>query len=986
MTRVLSLYRGMGRLWKILFWLAVVLVFYTLFGFLAAPAIVKAVLIKKLPEALHRQVAIEKIRFNPYALSASIEGFRLDEKEAEGEFVAFDRLFVDLAGLSLFKRALMIQSVSLSGPSINVSRLDKQTFSFSDLIAQEPVEKPTAEESRPFLFSINNIEISEGQIRYQDHPKEAIHEIADLNLAIPSISNLPSDIEVFVEPAFSALVNGAPLSLGGGTKPFVDSLTTEVDIHVTGIDIPSYLAYIPNPTGMTLSSALLDVETRLYYHAAPGTRLSVVGTVTLRELEMVDGEGNSYLRLPLLRVVLADSDLLAKEVRLEELVVESPQIELVRLRDERLLPLALLTPDTADKPAEAAELDGPQDSTAEPLRLSIDRLRLSGGEVVFRDEVLEKPGTIAAREIVLAADGFSTIPESSADLSVSLVLNRAGQVSGNGTLVLDPLQTKIHLDIKAVQLAGFQPYISEYSHVLLGGGAFSLQGELSFAAGEDAPVLHFAGQSAIDGLQTTDSLNGDALVKWSGLRLSEIDLKTNPLEIAIDEISLKDLDAQVLVREDGTLNLATLARGGDAQVQDDEPTIDESSAVAPAPQIRIDKVSLQQGQIAIQDRSIRPVYAARFDRLNGTLSGISSQPGSRASVRLDGRLDQAPVTVTGATNLLSDELFLDLEVAFKDFNLSPLSPYSGKFVGSKIDRGKLNLDLHYKIRGTHLESTNKVLLDQFTLGERVESPDATSLPVGLAIALLKNRRGEIRLDIPVKGELDDPEFRVGKVILQVLVNLISRAATSPFSLLAALIPEGKDLQFIAFEPGQAELTKEADENLGILADVLYDRPGLRMDIAGRADLEIDHQALIESGLQKLIRLEKLRQTGGYQGEDSDDQGIVVSAEEYPGFLRTAYTRALESATENEKAAIREQKPTEPAQEITLMENFLRERMVIGAEDLRLLALKRAQSVQGRLIDSGKVESGRLFVIEPRLSAAGGRTAAQAQTLVELLIK
>ena len=985
MKQLRAAFSGWRRSQKIFFWMAVAILFYTLFGFLAAPAIVKTVLEKKLPETLNRQVAIEKIRINPYALTASIEGLRVADKEGEGDFVSFHRFFIDLAGASIFKRGVIVKSVSLSAPSVHFSRLDDGSFSFSDLLGETPEGSSSLEKADPFLFSINNVEIVDGTLSFLDKPKNVRHVVENLNLAIPSLSNLPSDVELYVEPAFSAVVNGTPISLDGGTKPFVDSLDTEMALRIDGIEISHYLAYIPNPSELTLAAALLDVDTQLTYRAEPTTYLSLEGTVGLREVDVVDGEGRSYLKVPQLTLVLGDSDLLAGEIRLVEIAIEAPQVELVRLADERVQPFALLaTAADAEKGAAPVEVE---EAPMEPLRLSIERLRLNGGALHFEDQALEKPATLSISELMLVIENLSTITGTTADLDFSLALNRSGRAAGEGTLVLDPLQVNVDLDISALALEQLQSYISEYTHILLDGGAFSLQGALAFiGAGEDDSEFRFEGQSAIEGLRTIEAQSGEDLVQWSALRASRIDFASHPWALTIEEIRLDDFFGNLLIREDGTPNLAALVKT-EAPVDADAAHLGEvGMEPSPARDIRIAKVSLQNARLAFQDRSVQPAYAVNLEQLSGSLSGLSSRPGDHASMQFDARIEQAPVVISGTTNVLSDELFVDLDVDFKGFNLSPLSPYSGKYIGRKIERGMLHLGLHYRIRDTRLESTHKVLLDQFSLGERVESPDAAALPVGLAVALLKNRRGEIHLDIPVTGELDDPEFRVGRVVVQILVNLISRAATSPFSLLAGLIPEGKDLQYIHFEAGSADLTEDAQENLEILTDVLYDRPSVRLDIAGRADLEHDRRALAEKSLNRLIRLEKLRKTSARKGEESGVAEVVVTAEEYPAYLKAAYERVLETVGEAEKAEVRDVKPDDAADETDRMEAFMLDHVRIEDEDLRLLALARANAVLARLTASEKVEAGRLFVIEPRLATTGTEEEQEPQTLVELLIK
>jgi len=988
MKNTLARYRGLPPLQKAALWFGIAVLVYTLIGFLLAPLILKAVLEKKLPRALHRPVTIETVRLNPYALSLTIEGFALADKEGPDPFVFFDRLYVNLESLSLVKKGLILQSISLKGPAIHVSRLDEKTFSFSDLLPAPAAEEPAEETSGQFLFSINNIEIENGSIRYRDLPKGVSHTIDAFTLAIPSISNLPSKVQASVQPHFSAVVNGTPISLAGGSKPFAETRATEVDLKMSGINIPEYLAYIPNPTGLTVKSALLDIDTRLSYLLMPNeaARLALTGTLTLRSVEVIDGKGETYLRFPALTVVLADSDLLQREIRLAELTIDSPQLDLTRLPDGSILPLALLSPSDgapAGAPAETDETSSPSD---DPVRVTIDRFRLDNGAVTWTDQALENPARVRLDAIALAAAPLSTVPGSENAVAGSLRLNQTGSLKAEGVLVLEPLALKTSVMLEAVQLKDFQPYISEQARIVLAGGTLALQGDL--AVKEDAagrPGLHFSGQSSIAGLASTDTLAGEDLVKWKDLQINEIAFSSSPLELSIAEIHLENPFVKVLINDDGTANLSRIAAtGGENDAPAAAPPGEETAAEA---RIAIKKVTLRNGKVQFFDRSIKPAYGANLDQLNGAITGLSSRAGSLATVKFDARIDQqAPLAISGEINPLSKVPFADIKIDFKDFNLSPLSPYTGKYVGYKTDKGKLNLDLLYRIQGSSLESSNKVFLDQFTLGEGVESPDATSLPVSLALALLKNRQGEISLDIPVTGDLNDPEFSVGGVVIQVLVNLVTKAATSPFALLGSLIPAGEDLQHIPFEPGRAQLTEETTGKLSAVANVLHERPGLRMDISGRAASVLDSRALARIRMDKLVKLEKLKGTGAKKGEDVDVQGIEVSAEEYPRYLKQAYSKALEAAEDEGRKEPLPGNPENEGEALARMEAFLLEGIKIEDEELRLLALDRANTVLGYLIEPGKVEPGRLFVIEPHLASPEGEEAQESQTQVELLLK
>jgi uncharacterized protein involved in outer membrane biogenesis len=987
------------RIVAIVFGIAALL--YTLVGFLIAPSILKGILEKKLPQVLKRQVRIEKLRLNPFALSATVEGLGIAQKEAAGSFVSFNRFYVDLACLSLVKRALIIQSVSLDGLAVDFSRVDNTTFSFSDLLPTPGERKPEPEqkESGEFLFSINNIQITGGTIQYYDMPRGISHRVEELELTIPWLCNFPALVESHVQPKFSALVDGRPISLSGMIKPFADSQAAEVELKLKGLNLPEYLPYVSNPTKLRLKSARLDLDTKLSYllETDKTPRLLLSGSATLTEVDVTDESGRSYLRLPFATVFWENSNLLSKTIWLAGVLVDSPKLELIRLANGEIQPLALLS--TSDDEASVASAQGsePSGSATDPVRVTIERFRLEKGSVAFIDQALATPTTTRIGNLTLAANDLSTIPGTTGETAIFLTLNQTGRISGNGSLTLDPLLVKTTLDIHSLQLRDFQPYITEQAKINLTDGSFALKGNLSVKTPAEAtPDISFSGETSIAGLAISDTVIGDDLLKWKDLQFNGIEFSSSSSELGIAEIRLEDIYANILVNKDGTTNLASLAKtpqpgSEETEAPAEKPAnkpvdhpagkISEEPSRAASPiKMTIGQIVFHNGQLQFWDRSLKPYYGANLEQLNGTIEGLSSNPESLAVVNLAALLDkQAPLTISGKVNPLSPEAFADVEVQFKDFNLSLLSPYTGKYAGYETDKGKLQFDLRYKIRGSQLESSNKLLLDQFTFGRHVDSPDATSLPVKLALALLKDRKGEISLDLPVTGDLDDPKFSVGKVVLQVLVNLISKAATSPFSLLGSLIPEGVDLQYIQFEPGKANLTAKALEQLAIVSKVLTERPGLEMDICARVDRKLDSRELAQMRLKQLVEQERLR-----NGVNANN-GVIGEAE-YAGYLKLAYQQALLNApTPSTPEAV----PTLPASEsvtVPMMEEFILSGIKIGDSALRGLAVERANNVLGYLVESGKIEPGRLFVIEPQLGEPTEPKEPKSQALVELRIK
>ncbi|HSH13990.1 MAG TPA: DUF748 domain-containing protein, partial [Desulfurivibrionaceae bacterium] len=383
-------------------------------------------------------------------------------------------------------------------------------------------------------------------------------------------------------------------------------------------------------------------------------------------------------------------------------------------------------------------------------------------------------------------------------------------------------------------LKPFHPYISEQANLVIAGGKLTVSGALALTPKKGGGLKNdFQGEAALTNLATVDSVLGEDLVKWRNLEVKKIHYASDPGQLSIAAINLAEPYLNVLLGQDGMLNLTSIRpETPQAATPPETPPAQEAPPPPAAAKGQpfatdIGSIKVSGGRVNFIDRQVDPAYGTSLSELNGSISDLSSMAETSAEVTFAAKLDQqAPMKITGRINPLREDLFVDLKVDFNDINMSPISPYSGKFIGYKIDKGKLNLDLKYDIANRRLSSQNKVFLDQFTLGETVESPDAANLPVRLALALLRDRKGGIILDLPVEGSLDDPEFRIGRVVIQVLINLISKAATSPFALLGALIPEGQDIQFIGFDAGRAELTPDSAAKLVTVEKILFERPDL----------------------------------------------------------------------------------------------------------------------------------------------------------------
>ena len=389
----------------------------------------------------------------------------------------------------------------------------------------------------------------------------------------------------------------------------------------------------------------------------------------------------------------------------------------------------------------------------------------------------------------------------------------------------------------------------------------------------------------------------------------------------------------------------------------------------------------------LSDNFIKPRYGADLLELNGSVEGLSSDPASTAGIDVHGKVNDAPLLIGGRVNPLSKELALDIKASVHDMEMAPLSAYSGKYVGYRIERGKLSFDVAYQLKNRQLQAQNRLVLDQLTFGDKVESADAIGLPVQLAVALLKDRNGVIDIDLPIGGSLDDPDFSVGGIIIKVLVNLITKAVTAPFALLGNLFGGGTEqMSSVDFDAGQAMLTAAREPGLKALAKAMTERPGLKLDITGWADPAVDTEGLRRQRLDARLRALK-RQDLAEHGALTNAAEVVVTPPEALGLLTRAYQLdvvappgAPPKKPPADRAAAAKEGAAAPAPTQADMESALLARQAINDDDLRNLGNRRAQAAKDWLRTIGLVPEERLSIVDAKLgpAAAGATSGSRAE--------
>jgi len=481
---------------------------------------------------------------------------------------------------------------------------------------------------------------------------------------------------------------------------------------------------------------------------------------------------------------------------------------------------------------------------------------------------------------------------------------------------------------------------------------------------EPAPAWKVAlGAFALDNYRVlADNLtapgSGEAMMSLGSLTLTGLAVDGSPVVIKIGDIQLDGLDAALKLEPvAGSASKPATAQpdGGVADAagadEAEAPSGGEAAAI-----IDINRVALTNSRFSFSDQTLVMPFQTELSAINLEITGLSSRPEQTADVDFSALLDkQAPLSLSGRLNPLAENIFVDLGLKFENMELSCLSPYSGHYIGRKIAKGKLFTGFDYTVKEQALAGKNHIFIDQLELGEKVDSPQATSLPVRLAIALLRDREGKIVLDVPVSGDLNDPEFRLGRLILQTFTNLIVKAATSPFSLVSGIMG-GADPSHLAFEPGSTVISDNILPALDGLAELLYNRPSLAIELAGFVDSGQDGPALRERLLMDRIKARKQAELPPEEAPSVPLDSITIAPEEYEEYLWQAYK--LETFPKQKTALGQDKKlPTEE------MASLLRQHIQVDESHFKTLADMRARQVRDYLLASGKVEPERVFVVD-----------------------
>ncbi|RQZ40846.1 DUF748 domain-containing protein [Burkholderia sp. Bp9090] len=863
-----------------------------------------------------------------------------------------------------------------------------------------------AKEAPPLDLTIRHFAIDGGTINVDDRVPATPTAL--------SLTKLAATLDGFTlqgkTPAKYTL--STSLSRGGDLKAegafSLAAKQADTKLTVDALALPALQPYLGEATRARVLDGTLgaSVNAKADWGKTPLDAQVADSTVSLKSLKLATPDAKApAIVLPDASAKITKVDVAARSAEIASVDATGLALDVKRLKDGKIDLAALAEPAQAAVPRRTVARKAA--AAAPSWHYRIDALNVKESSANFTDLSTPRPVKLAIKPLDLSVQKISDDLTKPLPVQLKATLNRKGSVNVSGDVTAQPLKLGLKINGNRLDAAAFEPYFGSALNATIASALLNAQGNLTFAQVKDTPRATYRGDVALVDVRMLDKATSDPFAGWRSLALSNLKVNHDEKGTDVDaaRVTFSNFYGRVLLDAQGRLNLkdvvaketgpaqsltrdaskpepvplspgmtppaaAAQASSAAAAQQASAPAAASAPVVvkaAPPPQnpvrMHFGELLLQDGRVTYTDNFIKPNYTANLVAIKGTVGAFGTDSTTSAPVDVAANLaGNGPISIKGSVNPLIDKPALDLTATAHDIELTNLTPYSAKYAGYPITKGKLNVDLHYQLANDQLQANNHIFIDQLTFGDHVENDTATKLPVKLAISLLKNTRGQIDVNLPVSGSLSNPEFSVGGLIWRAVLNLIAKAVTSPFTLLANAFggSGGEDLGYVEFAPGAYELTDAQQKKLDTVVKMLTEKPSIRLDLIGRVDPAKDTPGLRDAYVERLVRQQKLKDVVG-QGESIDPMSVKVEPAEYTKYLTRAYKDADFKKPRN---LIGLQKTLPDAD----MKQALADHAPADDNALRALAQQRAQAVRQYL--DGKIDASRMFVVAPKLDAKG----------------
>ncbi|MFZ2170055.1 MAG: DUF748 domain-containing protein, partial [Methylococcaceae bacterium] len=758
-----------------------------------------------------------------------IRDFQFLEKGKDKALIKMPVFALQGIDFNLDNQAVVIESVSAADADLQAWLNAQGAINYQALFpvsttGNNSANKTPANTVEPknasWKIKVNTIALNNFGLHFEDQSVKNPFAL-DLKPINFKLSNYTNEAGAIAPFQLSAGVNKTGLiKLAGDTV--IQPFSAKAAIDVKDIALEKFQAYLDRYANLAIIDGKLNIDGNAVVATPKKDQLDVTfkgntGIVNLLIRDQMLKEKDkdkSLVKIPVFTAQGINFNLGNQELALDSISANNAEFE-AWLNPEGVINYQTLFP--ATKEDEGNNNNKSVATTIEPKeslwKINVNSMNFTNFGLNFEDQTLKRPVVMNLKPINFKLTNYSNKNGARLPVQLSVGMNKTGLITLKGDTVIEPLSAKLDLDVKNIGLEKFQPYFDKFVRLDVIDGALHMDGNISVARqAQDKLDVKFKGNTGIASLLTRDQTLHKDLIKWEDLTLKgfAIDLLANRYTAAA--LVIDKPYARVSIRKDKTINLNDIVISDKSKPEARSKTAADKQTDPNKPYFKIGKIQVTDGSSDFSDFSLILPFAAPIRSLDGGASGISSEKKSIVTVALKGNAyDLSPVDVMGEISpYLGD---YNVEIHFDGLPMPLVSPYMVQFAGYKVEKGKMTLGLKYNVVNKKLTASNSIFIDQLELGEKVENPNAVSLPLKLAVALLKDSSGKIKIDVPITGSLDDPKFSIGAIVTDALINVLGKVVTSPFNALASLIGSEKDLSTIEFAAGNSYLGKQQREKL-----------------------------------------------------------------------------------------------------------------------------------------------------------------------------
>ncbi|MGQ7273016.1 DUF748 domain-containing protein [Marinobacter sp. V034] len=971
------------------FWLALVFtllfVLYVIVGFVGVPWWLERNLPPMLKENMGWETTIDNIDFNPFLLTLDVTGFKAKD-DTGTDVVTLEKLHTDVAYFKLFTGTVGFENITLVRPFTRIDLLQDYGINLAkDWNSRHSDDTPedapndTADDS-PLRVYFDEIALQEGHIRFRDFStdKNQTFDIQPLNLDLNDLATF-NDGSEDSDYQLSAAIDKQQIKWEGSMalRPF----RSNGSVELTDITYSTLWHFAEQYAPYVVDNGSLSLKTDYAMHGGEQFDLQTRnGELSIKNISARLADSDTpFAKLASLAVSDIGFSLTERALSIDSIALSGLDGSVSRSEDGTI---NLMQPyaQSEQEPEEPAAGAGEPESDSPEFRWNINSITLADSKLNWQDNSLATPANLSVSDLNIEIGQLKGNQEDPVPYELNLKTGEQGTLSVKGQTTLSPFTLEASLALDKIALAPFEPYVQDSADLKLNNGLLTVNGKLDLD--DQTPTLTgtFNGSGQINDLALSRPGSNEPLLAWRSVVAQPIEYNLDPARLEIGRITVTDPKGHIVLFKDGTTNIDQITGGAESadtatpqanttEAAADEPTTDEQQ---PEFIFRIQDINIANGDFDFVDRSIEPVFSTRLSALEGNIEGLSNISPQQGKINLKGKLgERGSLAVTGSIGTLGEEDTTKLKLNADNLAMSDLSPYFGRYVGYSVDSGKLKLDLDYDITGSHIKADNRVIMDQLALGESVQSEEAVNAPVRLGLSLLRDGDGVIDIDLPIEGDLDDPEFRVGRVVMRTFVNLLARVATSPFNVLGSVAElagfSGEELGQMAFVPGEARLAPGEEKKFELLAKALSDRSQLLLNVRGSVAPELD-----ELGLKS----QKLFNKVGLRDNASIRERITA--------LESQYSQQQGQAALDNLKQSAGKTGNERLDDGTWLETLAKDMTAdvsLPPEALDQLAKQRGAMLHDRLAKEFNIPDDQLFMLAPSRDAKTVTTADKIQVIV-----